>query len=224
MVLVVAVPAMAQDPDRRVTGIFGGGYTFSVSDVREHLGDGYNIHFGVGVKINDMLTFQPEYAFNGLGEKKVTIPAGIVPPGQNQVNDVYGSMNVQWGGFNLVVGPKAEAGKARPYLVVGPGVYFRKIEATTPGVGYIPGYCDPWWGWCYPGGLVPVDKVLGSASMTDFGINVGGGVSFPVGDSASIYFEARYHYIWGSEVKDSTGKSYGKANGQFFPITGGIRF
>ena len=60
--------------------------------------------------------------------------------------------------------------------------------------------------------------------MTNFGINVGGGVSFPVGDSASIYFEARYHYIWGSDVTDATGTSYGKANGQFFPITGGIRF
>jgi opacity protein-like surface antigen len=224
MVLVVAGPAMAQDPDKRATFNFGGGYTFSVSEVREHLGDGYNFHLGVGIKINDKLTFQPEYSFNGLGEKLVTIPPGVVPPGQTQVNNIYGSMNMQWGAFNLVVGPKAEAGKARPYLVVGPGVYYRKVEATTPGVGYIPPYCSPWWYWCYPGGLVPVDKILGSASMTNLGINVGGGVSFPVGDSASIYFEARYHYIWGSELTDSSGKSYGKATGQFFPITAGIRF
>jgi hypothetical protein len=102
-------------------------------------------------------------------------------------------------------------------------VYYRKVEATTPSVGYIPPYCDPWWGWCYPGGLVPVDKILGSASQTSFGMNFGAGVSFPMGDSASFYIEARYHYIWGSEVTDKAGKSY-KANGQFFPITGGIRF
>jgi opacity protein-like surface antigen len=224
IVLAMAVPAMAQDPDKKVTVNFGGGYTFALSEVRNHLGDGYNFHFGVGIKLNDMLTFQPEYSFNGLGEKQVTLPAGIVPPGQTAVTDVFGSMNVQWGAFNLVIGPKAEAGKAHPYFVVGPGVYYRKVEATTPSVGYIPPYCDPWWGWCYPGGLVPVDKVLGSESMTSFGMNFGAGVSFPMGDSASFYIEARYHYIWGSDVTDSSGKSYGKANGQFFPITGGIRF
>ena len=59
--------------------------------------------------------------------------------------------------------------------------------------------------------------------MTDFGMNFGGGVSFPMGDSASFYIEARYHYIWGP-TDGLDGKSYGKANGQFFPITGGIRF
>jgi opacity protein-like surface antigen len=222
MVVIAAAPAMAQDPDKKVTVNLGGGYTFASGAARDHLGDGYNFHFGVGVKLNDMLTFQPEYSFNGLGEKQITV-TGTVPPGQTPVSDIFGNMNVQWGAFNLVIGPKAEAGKAHPYLVVGPGVYYRKVEITTPSVGWVPGYCDPWWGWCYPGGLVPVDKVLGSVSQTSFGINVGGGVSFPVGDSASIYIEARYHYIWGSEVTDSAGKAY-KANGQFFPITGGIRF
>ena len=69
MVVIAAAPAMAQDPDKKATVNFGGGYTFALSEVRDHLGDGYNFHFGVGVKVNDMLTFQPEYSFNGLGEK-----------------------------------------------------------------------------------------------------------------------------------------------------------
>ena len=49
---------------------------------------------------------------------------------------------------------------------------------------------------------MPVENILGERSSTDFGINVGGGVNFQVGETAAIYVEARYHYIWGPEVTD----------------------
>jgi opacity protein-like surface antigen len=223
MVLIAAVPAMAQDPDKRVNFNIGGGYTFAAGEVRNHLGDGYNFNLGLGVKVAKSLWFHSEYSFNGLGEKKITLPVSGAPGGSTADGDFYGSMNMQYGAFSLVFKPSME-GRARPYFMFGPGVYYRPVEVTTPSVGYIPGYCDPFWYWCYPGGWVPVDKIVGSRSSTDFGVNVGGGVDFAIGDSASIYFEVRYHYIWGPDVEDSTGKSYGKANGQFFPITAGIRF
>ena len=35
MVLVAAVPAMAQDPDKKVTVNFGGGYTLALSEVAQ---------------------------------------------------------------------------------------------------------------------------------------------------------------------------------------------
>ena len=119
--------------------------------------------------------------------------------------------------------PKTE-GKALPYIVAGVGYYYRPVKVTTPAVGYVPGYCDPWWYWCYPGGWVSYDKIIGSRSSSDFGIDFGGGVAVRLGDSASLYFEARYHYIFGPDIKDSTGKSYGKANGQFLPLVVGIKF
>jgi hypothetical protein len=110
-------------------------------------------------------------------------------------------------------------------LNAGPGVYWRPVHVTTPGVGYVPGYCDPWWYVCYPGGFVPVDYIIGERTSTDFGINFGGGVNFSVGEHVKIYAEARYHYIWGPEVKNPvTGESRGKANGQFLPLTFGVRF
>jgi hypothetical protein len=86
----------------------------------------------------------------------------------------------------------------------------------------VPGYCDPWWYVCYPGGFVPVENVIGERSSTDFGMAFGGGVNF-----GKIYAEARYHYIWGPEVEnqvnplETTGQ---KANGQFFVTTFGFRF
>jgi opacity protein-like surface antigen len=116
-------------------------------------------------------------------------------------------------------------GKAvSPYFLAGFGYYHRSFDVTTPSVGYVPPFCDPWWYVCYPGGLVPVDKVVASATSNDIGINFGAGVSFNLGDSASAYIEARYRYIWGPELVDQAGTSYGKANGQFLPITFGVRF
>jgi opacity protein-like surface antigen len=88
----------------------------------------------------------------------------------------------------------------------------------------MPPYCDPWFYWCYPGGIVPVNYILGEQSSTDVGMDFGGGVNIAMTHSASVYVEARYHYIWGPELKNSAGVSQGKANGQFFPITFGFRF
>ena len=89
-------------------------------------------------------------------------------------------------------------------------------------MGYIPGYCDPWWYICYPGGFVPVENVIGERSSTDFGMDFGGGVNFGV-----VYAEVRYHYIWGPEVDVPNGEAAPtkrKANGQFLATTFGVRF
>ena len=40
---------------------------------------------------------------------------------------------------------------------------------TTPGVGYVPGFCSPWWTTAFPVVFVPVDNVVGERSSTDFG-------------------------------------------------------
>jgi opacity protein-like surface antigen len=107
-------------------------------------------------------------------------------------------------------------------------VYYRPVNVTTPGVGYTT-ICDPYWYVCYPT-LVAVDQVVGSRSSTDFGMNFGGGVNYKLTDSASIYFEVRYHYVWGPTIEPTvnplTGAQIGKqtANGQFLPITVGFRF
>jgi hypothetical protein len=113
------------------------------------------------------------------------------------------------------------------------GVYHRPIKITTPAVGYAPGYCDPWWYVCYPGGWVPVENIVGERSSTDFGMAFGGGVRF-----GPVFAELRYHYIWGPTIEGATlpqqpiaGDPTGtaplagqKANGQFLATTFGVRF
>jgi opacity protein-like surface antigen len=226
-VVALAAPAAAQNPENKVNLNIGGGYTFTSGEVRNHLGDGYNFNIGVTFNATPKIGIQGEYSFNGLGEKQIDIPIASNPiVGAPTVDQpFFANMNMQYFDVNAVIKPSPDA-KVSPYLIAGFGVYYRPIEVTTPGVGYVPGYCDPWWYVCYPGGWVPVENIIGERSSTDFGINVGGGIAFRVAEAASIYFEARYHYIWGPTVDASAagGSSSQKANGQFFPITGGIRF
>ena len=101
---------------------------------------------------------------------------------------------MQFGDLNVIYRPQT-GDSAKPYVVGGIGIYYRPVKVTTPGVGYIPGYCDPWWYVCYPGGFVPVENIVGERSSTDFGFDFGGGVDVPLGESAKLYIEARYHYM-----------------------------
>ncbi len=222
-VLMVTMPASAQD--KRADVNIGGGYTASLSTIKDYLGNGYNFNLGVTFWASPAIGIQAEYGFNGLGQKHIVdLPVSGTPGGGGAVQQpFYGDMNMQYGDFNLVVRPAVQ-GRAHPYLVAGLGIYYRPMKITTPGVGYVPGFCSPYWYYCVPGGYVPVENVVGSRSETDMGMDVGGGVNVKLGESAAFYVEARYHYIWGKEIKDAAGTSYGKANGQFLPITFGFRF
>jgi opacity protein-like surface antigen len=225
--LLVALPLAAQAQDKPVYFVLGGGYTAPNAEVRDHLGDGYNFNIGLQVNVTPMIGIEGLYTFNGLGDKRLSIPVSPTPSGSSSVpTDFFADMNMQSGTANLVL--QKPDGSVRPYGLVGMGVYYRPIKVTTPGVGYVPGYCDPWWYVCYPGGFVPVENIIGERSSTDFGMDFGGGVKF-----GAFYADVRYHYIWGPEVEEqvtnlpataTTTTTDRKANGQFFLTTFGVRF
>ncbi len=221
--VVAAVPASAQDPEKRVNVHLGTGATISTGELNNHLGSGYNLNFGLTFNLTPSIGLMAEYSFNGMGQKQVTLPVVSNPiagvPSSDQ--PFYGDMNMQYGNFNVVVKPPLD-GRVRPYVTTGLGIYYRPIKVTTPTVGYVPGYCDPFWYYCSPGGFVPVDNIVGSRSSTDFGINFGGGLNFRVRESASVYVEVRYHYIWGP--KYTYNNTTYKSNSAFYPITFGVRF
>ena len=215
----------AQAQDRPVNVSIGGGFTIPNSDVRDHLGDGYNFNFGVQVNVSPVIGIEGLYSFNGLGDKDINLDVSGSPGGSTVPTPFSASMNMQYGTGSVIF--RAPQGTIRPYGLVGMGVYYRPVKVTTPGVGYVPGYCDPWWYVCYPGGFVPVENIIGERSSTDFGMDFGGGVNF-----GAVYAEIRYHYIWGPEIEPQvnplTGAAVsgtgGKANGQFLATTFGIRF
>ena len=222
--LLGILPVAAQAQDKRVSVSLGGGFTQPNAEVKDHLGNGYNFNFGVEVKATPVIGIEGLYSFNGLGEKRISVPVSGAPGGSPVPTDFFANMNMQYGTANLVL--QKPTGGVKPYGLVGVGVYYRPIKVTTPGVGYVPGYCDPWWYICVPGGFVPVENIVGERSSTDFGMDFGGGVKFGV-----VYAELRYHYIWGPTVA-TTGavqplpgvSAERKANGQFLQTTFGIRF
>jgi opacity protein-like surface antigen len=206
--------------EKRAQFVLGGGYTAPNSEVRDHLGDGYHFNIGAQFNVSPIIGIEGLYSFNGLGDKRISIPVSGTPGGPTVPTDFFANMNMQYGTANLVL--QRPEGGVRPYGLVGMGVYYRPVEVTTPGVGYVPGYCDPWWYVCFPGGFVPVENIVGSRSSTDFGMDFGGGANFGVG-----FAELRYHYIWGPEVEIPTGgeiPEQRKANGQFLQLTFGVRF
>jgi|SoiMethySBSTD1v2_1073268.scaffolds.fasta_scaffold05659_11 opacity protein-like surface antigen len=229
-ILVAASPASAQDPDRRVNWQIGGGWTSVLSDAGDYFGDGYNFNFGVTVNTSRMFGIEGLYSFNGLGEKDITLPVSVQPLAGGVPTPFTANMNMQYGTVSAVIRDPRDT-KVRGYGLTGVGVYYRPVEVTTPGVGFVPGFCSPWWYYCVPGGFVPVENVVGDRSSTDFGMVFGGGVDFRVSEAASIYFEIRYHYIWGPEINTNQvnpliagGSTSKNANGQFLPITIGLRF
>ena len=215
--------AIAQD--KKGNFIIGGGYTAPNAEVRDHLGDGYNFVIGGQYNATPVISIEGLYSFNGLGDKQITIPVSATPSGNGIPTDFFADMNMQYGTISALF--QKPDGTVRPYGVAGMGIYYRPVKVTTPGVGYVPGYCDPWWYVCYPGGFVPVENIVGERSSTDFGMVFGGGATFGV-----VYAELRYHYIWGPEVEEqrtqlpavTTTSGDRKANGQFLTVTFGVRF
>lgn len=230
-VLIAAGPAAAQD-ERPVKLTLGGGFTGVYGDGADRIGNGGNFTLGVLFKVGPQADLQAEYAWNGMKQKQLSLPVSATPiEGDAVPTDFFADANMQYGSLNLLLHP-ASSGKASPYFITGLGVYYRPVSITTPSVGFTT-VCDPYWYVCYPT-LVPVEQVVGDRSSTDFGMNFGGGVNFRVHERASIFFEVRYHYIWGPSLDDALiptqpiagvpAPTNRTANGRFLPITVGFRF
>jgi len=229
--LIAAAPAAAQDP-RPVQLTLGGGFTGVYGGGSDRLGNGGNFTLGVLFNLNPVVSLQTEYAWNGMKQKRLSLPVFATPTDTDSVpTDFFADANMQYGDVNLLLHPRSSS-KGAPYFITGLGLYYRPVQVSTPALGYAT-VCDPYWYVCYPG-VVPVEQVVGSRSSTDFGMNFGAGVDFKVHESSSIYFEIRYHYIWGPSIDQAnvptnpiagvnTPKSL-NANGQFLPITVGFRF
>ena len=224
-VLATALPAAAQD-DKPVQFTIGGGYTGVYGAAADRVGSGGNVTLGVLFKASPVFGIQGEYGWNGMKQKQLSLP---VSPGGGAAavpTDFFADANMQYGAANLIFSP-AMGGKTAPYFLTGLGVYYRPVSISTPGVGFTT-ICDPYWYVCYPA-AVPVERIVGKRSSTDFGMNIGAGVNFPIKDSTSMFVEVRYHYVWGPEIDSAnlpqplTGTTT-KANGQFLPITVGFRF
>jgi len=219
-VLLALTPANGSAQTRLFHVNIGGGPTFNAGDIGDHFGNGWGPAIGVTMDTpNGRIGFQFEYAYRNFGIKDSAPFFGATSFDANHTTHQLD--------FNLV-GNIAKPGSAiRPFVIAGPGMYYRSVEITQyVGNGVV---CDPFWYVC---GVYPVEGVLGSRGGWDFGINFGGGVGFGIGESSEFYVESRYHYVWGPEIVSATQlpvganveSQGGHANGSYYPLTFGFRF
>jgi opacity protein-like surface antigen len=219
LALLIAGTANAQNNKKYEINI-GGGFTPTTGDIEEHFGNGGQFEAGFTYFPKDKIGIQAQYAYTKLNGKDFTLPVSVTPGG-GTLNQPFSSGMHMNGLSGDVVYRHSAPGL---YLVGGGGIYKRTVNLSTPSVGFV-SVCDPFWLICYPS-AVSTDNVIGDRSSTDFGLNAGGGYSFKVSDSAKLYVEARYLYVFGPDIFNPvTGqKLASNANGQFLPISFGIRW
>ena len=216
-VLLALTPAIGSAQDRRVHVNIGGGPTFTGSDVGEHFSTGWGPAIGVTFDSpNHVFGFQFEYAYRWFDIKD---DAPLFSATRFSANHQTHQLD-----FNFIASLAPADAAVRPYIVVGPGMYHRKVEITEyVGNGVI---CDPYWYIC---GVYPVEGVIGDRGGWDFGFNVGGGIGIGIGDESEFYVEMRYHYVAGPEFTPNVSlpagtPTGGSANGVYYPLTFGFRF
>ena len=90
--------------------------------------------------------------------------------------------------------------------------FVQEAQATKHLV-YYPPVCDPRFWWCVPGGYGPGTVVRAEESTTEFGWNVGLGVTYSLSGGSELFFEAKYQKIETDRVST-----------EYIPLNIGIRW
>jgi hypothetical protein len=113
----------------------------------------------------------------------------------NQIDRADDGWASSWGfDVSAVLTPR-HAGRIRPYLQFGPGVYYEHAEASrfSGGGGVV---CDPWFGcWNY-------NNTEDVADWTTWrmGWLGGGGLNIEFDGGGAMFLQAQYHYIDNSKL------------------------
>lgn len=102
-------------------------------------------------------------------------------------------------------------GHVSPYVLAGPGLYYRNLSLTRPALVNTV-VCDYFFGICFPA-TVGVDQVVASETTYKMGVDGGGGIEFRLGEShVGAFGEARYSRMFTTHGPDLS----------FVPVTFGL--
>jgi opacity protein-like surface antigen len=192
---------MAQDLHKWNANV-GGGVSFGLGDAGDRVNTGYNFGAGAGLNISKRLGFEVDYIFNNFNLSDKALQAAAAPNGYAHL----------WGFSANPVYRFSGSGKLGGYVLGGYGVFTRTVNLTRPGV--VPGViCDPWTFLCYTG-PVYADLIYRSNSTTKGGWDIGGGITYRLGESGAKFFaEIRYYDVLTNDIR-----------GTFLPLTFGFRW
>ena len=201
MILLGAlVSAHAQDYSK-FNFVIGDGPGFPLGDMSSFADTGGHFLVGGGFNFSKIFGLDTEFMWHDLPINSAT----------RQLLQTPGATARQ---YSVTVNPIVHlpfASKLGAYVIGGIGWYHRSGETTTPGTGVV---CDPYWSWWYGCAIGSVDFVTGSRSADAFGGNIGGGLTFRLGEShAKIFTEVRYHHA-----------GYDRVSTNLLPLSFGIRW
>jgi opacity protein-like surface antigen len=197
-----------EEPDIPLTFSAGGSIARPISDAGGRFETGRGLLVTVGYVLTDRVAVQGEFFHSSYDIKADVLEA----------NSVEGDHTMWYGGLDAAFQflPKRLVGV---YAVGGPGLYSRRVRITRVEGDTSVSICDPWLFTCFIGSP---EETLGSISSTDFGLNVGAGVTLRYAGPLRVFLEARYHYIFGPKI-DTPGGSR-RATGMYLPFILGVRF
>jgi opacity protein-like surface antigen len=201
MLIAFAGAAFAQEGEHKWTANVGVGFTPLVGALNQRLDNGWHISFGGGYHLTERFSLGGQIMYNGLGVSRGVLNELAVPDGNAHL-------------WAFTVEPRldfAPRSKLAPYIVGGVGYYRRVVEFTQPSVAAVVVF-DPFFFDFFPA-LIPADQVIGRVIRDGIGGNAGIGFQIPVGHSAKIFTEARYHYSNGGGIPT-----------RMIPLTIGVRF
>lgn len=207
--LLLALPAQAQSPERPLRWQVNGGYSITQGETRDYLRNGWIMGFGLNwtPRPESPFSLLAELHYSGYDATRELVRIANLSSGSVRIDDGDGDI---WGIDVNAVYRVPLGAQARGYVTGGIGEYRRQVRLTQTVL--LPGYyCDWWWGYCY-GGYVPGDLVVAKQSTTRFAWNAGIGVEFPLRSGNTFFIDARYHQL-------QTGRST-----EIIPIQVGLRF
>ena len=200
--LVLSCSALVAQDFHKWNANVGGGPSFGVGDAGNLINTGFNFTAGAGLNVSKAFGFEVDYLFNDFGLSDQALHSLSAPDGYAHFWGFSANPVYRFGGNSKLGG----------YVLGGYGVFTRTVNLTRPGV--IPGtICDPWTLICYTG-PVYADVIYRSNSTTKGGWDIGGGITYRLGESAAKFFtEIRYYSV----LTDRT-------RGTFLPLTFGFRW
>jgi hypothetical protein len=200
LVLGLVNAARAQD-EHKFNFNIGGGIGFPQGELSNFANAGGNFVVGGGYNFNRYFSTNGEFMWHDL-------------PINSGTKEALQTPNAAARQYALSFDPMVHSSfshKLGGYVIGGIGWYHRSGETTTPGLAVI---CDPYWSWWFGCTIGEVQVITGSTSADAFGENIGGGVTYRLGESGiKFYTEVRYHHA-----------SYHKVSTNIVPLTFGIRW
>lgn len=203
------VQAFAQESaERPVQGFVSAGYSITNGTTHRYLDDGWIVSGGARwiPQPENPLAFDLELHYSGYNATKNLINLGR-QTGTERIDSGDGSIF----GVNANAVYRMHAvWRGHAYLTAGIGEYWRTVRlGETVLVGGT--YCDPWWGFCYPG-VYAGQLVTHEHTTGRFAWNAGLGFEFPLSYAGSWFIDVRFHQM---QTNTAT---------EFIPIQVGFRF